>query len=167
MFSNGYWSCWEFSYVFDQKSIFSKFIFLNLKITSGTTFPKRTSWTSICILFVRLNISSMFQNGHWFSREFTIKKLTVLKTIFSISYHFICDHVADYIKWPWTLPLHIVWYRSCRDEKEGEIVPHLLATCPTLCQRRRKYLSNYYIDDLEELLRIDIGSLNRYIRSSE
>ena len=30
-----------------------------------------------------------------------------------------------------------------------------------------KHLSTYYMDDLEELSRIDIGNLNRFIRSSE
>ena len=57
--------------------------------------------------------------------------------------------------------------RSCRDEEEEETVPHLLGTCPALCQRRKKYLDAYYMDNLKELSRIDTGSLNRFIRSSE
>ena len=28
--------------------------------------------------------------------------------------------------------------RSCRDEEEEETVPHLLGTCPALCQSRMK-----------------------------
>ena len=57
--------------------------------------------------------------------------------------------------------------RSCRDVEEEETVPHLLGTCPAPYQRKRKYLGTYYIDDLEELSRINIGCLNRFIRSSE
>ena len=38
---------------------------------------------------------------------------------------------------------------------------------PALCQKRRKYLGTYYIDDLEELSMIAIGSLSRFVRSSE
>ena len=52
-----------------------------------------------------------------------------------------------------------VFCRSCRDEIKEETVPHLLGTCPALCQRR--------MNDLEELLVIDIASLNRFIRSSK
>ena len=40
----------------------------------------------------------MFQNGHWSSREFLIKKLVFSYPICSIPYHFISDYVADYIK---------------------------------------------------------------------
>ena len=43
---------------------------------------------------------------------------------------------------------------------------HLLGTCPAICQRRMKYLGTYYMDELEELSRIDIGGLNHFIRSS-
>ena len=58
--------------------------------------------------------------------------------------------------------------RSCRrDEEEEETVPHLLDIFPALCQWKKKYLGAYYMDDLKELLRIDIGSLNCFIRSSE
>ena len=49
----------------------------------------------------------------------------------------------------------------------AEMYPHLLCTYPALFQRRKDYLSVYYMDDLEEPLGIDIGSLNRYSRSSE
>ena len=59
------------------------------------------------------------------------------------------------------------FYRNRRDEQEEETVPQLLGTCPALCQRIRKYLGTYHIDDLKELLGIDIGSLNRFIRCSE
>ena len=52
--------------------------------------------------------------------------------------------------------------RNCRDEEEDETVPHLLGTCPALCQR-----GVHYMDDLEELSRIDIGGINRFCRSSE
>ena len=51
--------------------------------------------------------------------------------------------------------------RSCRDEEEEEAVPHVLGTKPALCQMRKKYLSAYYMDDLEGIV-----CLNR-IRSSE
>ena len=53
--------------------------------------------------------------------------------------------------------------RSYRDEAKRR----LSISCLALCQRRKKYMSIYNMDDLEELLRIDIGSLNRFIRSSE
>ena len=36
-----------------------------------------------------------------------------------------------------------------------------------LLPKKRKYLGTYYMDDLEELPRIDIGSLNCFIRSFE
>ena len=52
-------------------------------------------------------------------------------------------------------------------EKEEETVPYLLGTCPALLQRRRKYLRTYYVSNLEELSRIDTGSLNCFIRSFE
>ena len=55
--------------------------------------------------------------------------------------------------------------RSCRDEEEEKIAPHLLGTCSVLSQRRRKYLGTYYMNYLEELPRINIGSLNRFIIS--
>ena len=51
--------------------------------------------------------------------------------------------------------------KSCRDEEEEENV------APALCQRRMKYVSTNYVDDLEELSGIDIGSLNCFIGSSE
>ena len=57
--------------------------------------------------------------------------------------------------------------RSCRDEEEEETFPHWLGTYPTLCQRRRKYLGTYNIDDLEDLSRIEISSINRFIRRSK
>ena len=57
--------------------------------------------------------------------------------------------------------------RSCRGEKEDESVIHLLSTCPGLCQKIMKYMGTYYMNDLGELSRSDIGSLNRFIRSSE
>ena len=60
--------------------------------------------------------------------------------------------------------------RSCRDVegmgREGGY-PSLAGYIPGFFQRGRKYLLNYYIDNLKELSRIDIGSLNRFIRSSE
>ena len=43
-------------------------------------------------------------------KNFQAKKFIFLKPIFSIPYHFICDHVVDYINMPWNLPLHTVWY---------------------------------------------------------
>ena len=57
--------------------------------------------------------------------------------------------------------------RSCSDGEQEVTVPHLLGTCPELCQRKIKYMGTYYVDDLEELSGIDIGSLNRFIGSSE
>ena len=59
------------------------------------------------------------------------------------------------------------FFRSYRDEEEEDTVPQLLGTCSTLCQKRKKYLGANYMDDLEKLSRIDIGNLNRFIRSSE
>ena len=59
------------------------------------------------------------------------------------------------------------FYRNCGDEEEEEIVPHLLGTCPHLFQRRNNYLGIYYMNDLEQLSRIDIGCLNHFIESSE
>ena len=56
------------------------------------------------------------------------------------------------------------FYRNCRNEEEKETVPHMLGTCTTLCQRRKKYLGDYYVN---EMSRIDIGSFSRFIRSSE
>ena len=41
---------------------------------------------------------------------FQSKKLIVSKPISSIPYHFICDYIANYIKRPWNLSLHIVLY---------------------------------------------------------
>ena len=35
------------------------------------------------------------------------------------------------------------------------------------CQRLKKYLGAYYMDDLEKLTKIDIGSLDRFIRNSK
>ena len=57
--------------------------------------------------------------------------------------------------------------RSCSDEEEEKTATHLLGACSALCQRRMKYMGTYYMDDQEELSRIDIASLNRFIRSSE
>ena len=48
-----------------------------------------------------------------------------------------------------------------------ETVPHLLVTCPALCQRRPKNLGTCDMDDLEELLRIKIRSLDYIIRNAE
>ena len=50
--------------------------------------------------------------------------------------------------------------RSFKDEEEEETVPHLLGTCQALCQRRKKYLSAYYMNDLDELSRIDTKNIN-------
>ena len=56
--------------------------------------------------------------------------------------------------------------RNCWDEEE-ETVTHLLGIYQALCQRRIKYMLTYYMDDIEELSTIDIGSLNCFIRGSE
>ena len=37
------------------------------------------------------SISYMFQNGNWFSRKFSIKKLIFSK----LSIHFVCDYITD------------------------------------------------------------------------
>ena len=50
-------------------------------------------------------------------------------------------------------------FRSCRGEKET--VLHL--RYPALCRRRNRHLGAYYIDDLSDLSKIDIGSLSRFI----
>ena len=57
--------------------------------------------------------------------------------------------------------------RNCGDEEEAKTVPLLLGICPALCLRRKKYMGAYYMDVLEELSRIDINSLNRFLRSPE
>ena len=57
--------------------------------------------------------------------------------------------------------------QSCRSEEKEETVTYLLGTCPALCQRRMKYVGTYFVDDLEELSGIDIGSLNLLVQSSE
>ena len=48
--------------------------------------------------------------------------------------------------------------RSCRDDEKEET-----ELCPALCQRRRRYLDAYNIDDLSGLLKFDVGSLSRFI----
>ena len=60
------------------------------------------------------------------------------------------------------------FYRSCKNEGEGETVPYLLGTCPVLCKKKkREYLGTYCMDDPEVLSRIDIGRLNHLISSFE
>ena len=55
--------------------------------------------------------------------------------------------------------------RSCSEEKEEEIVTHLLGTYRAIRQRRKRRLGAYYIDDQSDLLKIDFGSLSRFIVS--
>ena len=55
--------------------------------------------------------------------------------------------------------------RRCRNKEKDESVLQLLGICPALCQRRNKHLGAYHMDDFNELSTIDIGSLNRFIRS--
>ena len=60
--------------------------------------------------------------------------------------------------------------KSCRNEEEEQNILHLLGTCGTILQKKTALwclLSCYVHHVVEELSRIDIGSLNRLIRSAE
>ena len=50
---------------------------------------------------------------------------------------------------------------SSRDKEEEEMVLHLLRICPALCQRKKRHVGAYYIDDMSDLSNIDVGNLNR------
>ena len=87
-----------------------------------------------------------------------------LKKAFIALYN--CNKVLEKIAIPRKIGLgHLVrdFCRNCRDEEENKTLPHLLCTCPVICQRRRKNLGINYIDDLGEMSMIDIGRVNRFI----
>ncbi len=56
--------------------------------------------------------------------------------------------------------------RSCEDEEEEETVLHLLCTCPRLARNRLKFLGASLLNDLTDLSRMDVRSIQRFVKSS-
>ena len=54
-------------------------------------------------------------------------------------------------------------YRSCRDEEKYDTILYLLCTCPVLGRRMKGHLGAYYLEDLNELSCMAIGSLSPFI----
>ena len=57
--------------------------------------------------------------------------------------------------------------RRCEDDEEGDTILHLLCICLPFGRRVKRHLGAYYIQDLDKLSCMDIGSLSRFIGSSE
>lgn len=57
--------------------------------------------------------------------------------------------------------------RSCNNEEEEENITHFLCSCPALMNRRNTHLGCYFFEGLSDLAKIDIGDLQRFIKSSK
>lgn len=61
---------------------------------------------------------------------------------------------------------HNDYCRSCRDEEEIESVRHLLCECPALANRRMRTLGSHFFTELEDLRKIELKDLLRFISLS-